>query len=414
MDPAFNPYAPGAGTPPPELTGRQELLEQVRIALARTRSGRPAKGFFAVGLRGVGKTVLLREALALAASDGFYTCFVEADGQKSLSELLVPHLRRLLLDLDRLGKLAAEVKRGLRVLKSFLSGLKLTYGDTDLALDIDPEIGAGDSGDLEDDLSELFAAVGKAAAVRQRPVALFIDEVQYFNLRDFGALIMALHRCAQEQLPIILIGAGLPQMVGLAGKAKSYAERMFDFPALEALGRADADRAVLGPAQEQNVEVTQDALDAIDAVAHGYPYFIQEWAYHAWNAAPGPKIDLDVVQAASSAASKRLDASFFRVRFDRLTPREKHYLRAMASLGNGVWRAGEIAERFGVAPTSAAPLRNTLIKKGMIYSPRFGETAFTVPMFDDFLRRAMPDWVPPGQSGSKKADRIVGGVGGNE
>jgi hypothetical protein len=393
MDPGLNPYAPGAGTPPPELSGRQELLEQVRIALVRTKLGRPAKGFFAVGLRGVGKTVLLRESLAMATSEGFYTCFVEADGQKSLSELLVPHLRRLLLDLDRLGKIAAEVKRGLRVLKSFLSSLKLTYGDAELALDIDPEVGTGDSGDLEDDLSELFAAIGKAAAARNMSVALFIDEVQYFNLRDLGALIKALHRCAQERLPIILIGAGLPQMVGLAGRAKSYAERMFDFPALEALSRPDADRAVLGPAEEQNVVVTQDALDAIDAVAHGYPYFIQEWAYHAWNAAPGPRIDRDVVLAASPVASKRLDDSFFRVRFDRLTPREKQYLRAMASLGPGVWRAGEIAGRLGVKPTSMAPLRNGLIAKGMIYSPQFGETAFTVPMFDDFLRRIMPDWV---------------------
>jgi hypothetical protein len=395
MDAALNPYAPGAGTPPPELSGRQDLLEQVRIALARTRLGRPAKGFFAVGLRGVGKTVLLREALAMAASQGFYTCFVEADGQKSLSELLVPHLRRLLLDLDRLGKLAAEVKRGLRVMKSFLSGLKLTYGDAELALDIDPELGAGDSGDLEDDLSELFSAIGRAAAARKISVALFIDEVQYFNHRDLAALIKALNRCAQETLPIILIGAGLPQMVGLAGRAKSYAERMFDFPALEALGRTDADRAVLGPAEEQNVEVTRDGLDAIDAAAHGYPYFIQEWAYHAWNAAPGPKIDRDVVLAASPAASRRLDDSFFRVRFDRLTPREKQYLRAMASLGAGVWRAGDIAERLGVKPPSVAPLRNGLIAKGMIFSPRFGETAFTVPMFDDFLRRAMPDWVSP-------------------
>jgi hypothetical protein len=399
MDPTRNPYAPGAGTPPPELSGRQDLLEQVRIALGRTRLGRPAKGFFAVGLRGVGKTVLLREALAMATADGFYTCFVEADGQKSLGELLIPHLRRLLLDLDRMGKLAAEVKRGLRVLKSFLSLLKLTYGDAELALDIDPEPGTGDSGDLEDDLSELFAAIGKAAAARDTRVALFIDEVQYLSHRDFGALIKALHRCAQETLPIILIGAGLPQIVGLAGRAKSYAERMFDFPALEALDRADADRAVLAPAAEQKVVVTREALDAIDAVAHGYPYFIQEWAYHAWNAAPGPIIDREVVLTATPAASKRLDASFFRVRFDRLTPREKQYLRAMASFGPGVWRAGEIAERLGVKPTSVAPLRNGLIGKGMIYSPQFGETAFTVPMFDDFLRRVMPDWVSPSESG---------------
>jgi len=398
MDPIHNPYAPGAGTPPPELSGRQDLLERVRIAIGRTRLGRPAKGFIAVGLRGVGKTVLLREALAMATGEGFHTCFIEAHEQKRLAELLVPHLRRLLLDLDRLGRLAAEVKRGLRVLKSFLSGLKITYGEAELALDIDPEIGAADSGSLEADLSELFAAIGRAAMVRETQIALFIDEIQYFGHRDLGALIMALHRCAQERLPVLLISAGLPQMVGLAGRAKSYAERMFEFPQLGALSREDADRAVAAPAQAQGVVVTPDALDAIHSEARGYPYFIQEWAYHAWNAAPGPRIDREVILVASPPALKRLDESFFRVRFDRLTPREKHYLRAMAALGPGTWRAGEIAERLHVRPTSVAPLRSGLIGKGMIYSPQHGETAFTVPMFDDFLRRIMPDWAPPSAS----------------
>ncbi len=395
MDPIQNPYAPGAGTPPPELSGRQDLLEEVRIAIGRTQLHRPTKGFIAVGLRGVGKTVLLREALSMATAAKFHTCFIEAHEHKRLGELLVPHLRRLLLDLDRLGRLAAEVKRGLRVLKSFLSGLKLTYGDAELALDIDPETGAADSGDLEADLSELFSAIGRAAKARDVQVALFIDEIQYLGQKDLGALIMALHRCTQERLPILLIAAGLPQMAGLAGHAKSYAERMFDFPPLGALSRADADRAVLTPAEAQQVTVTQDGLDAINEAARGYPYFIQEWAYHAWNAAPGPRIDRGVVLAASPAALKRLDDGFFRVRFDRLTPREKHYVRAMASLGSGPWRAGEVAERLAVKPTSLAPLRSILIGKGMVYSPRHGETAFTVPMFDDFLRRIMPDWAPP-------------------
>jgi hypothetical protein len=331
----------------------------------------------------------------MAREDEFHICFVEAHEHKRLAELIVPHLRRLLLDLDRLGRLTAEVKRGLRVLKSFLSSLKFTYGDAELALDIDPEVGAADSGDLDTDLSELFSAIGRAAAARRSQIALFIDEIQYLNGRDLGALVMALHRCAQEQLPILLIAAGLPNKVGLAGRAKSYAERMFDFPELGALSRADADQAIVLPAAEQGVAVTKDALDAIHEVTRGYPYFVQEWAYHAWNQAPGPDIDRDDVLASSPAAMRRLDDSFFRVRFDRLTPREKDYLRAMAVLGPGPWQGGEIADVLRVKPASVGPLRNGLIGKGMIYSPHRGGTAFTVPMFDEYLRRAIPDWQPP-------------------
>ena len=195
-----------------------------------------------------------------------------------------------------------------------------------------------------------------------------------------------------------MIAAGLPHLIGLTGKAKSYAERMFDFPELGALDRVDADRAVVAPAEAQAVTVTPEALDAIHATAQGYPYFIQEMAYHAWNAAPGPLIDQDVVQSAVSGAMQRLDASFFRVRFDRLTPREKDYLRAMAALEPNHRRAGEVAERLHLKSTRLAPLRSGLAAKGMIYSPEFGNTAFTVPMFDDYLRRAMPHWVPPAKA----------------
>jgi len=396
MDPGRNPFAPGAGTPPPELSGRQALLEEIHVALGRTRRRLHAEGIIAVGLRGVGKTVLLREGLAMATTDNFRTSFMEMEEPQALGRLLAPHLRRLLLDLDRMGRLAAEVKRGLRVLKSFLGSLKFTYGEAELALDIEPEVGSADSGSLEVDLPELLSAIGKAAIARETQVALFLDEVQYLSERDLAALIKALHRCAQEQLPIVLIAAGLPHLVGLTGKAKSYAERMFDFPELGALDRADADRAVVVPAEAQGVTVTPDALGAIHGAARGYPYFVQEMAYHAWNAAPGPRIDGNVVASALPVAMKHLDASFFRVRFDQLTPREKDYLRAMATLDPAHRRTGEIAERLHVKPTRVAPLRSGLIAKGMIYSPGFGNTAFTVPMFDDYLRRVMPDWTPHG------------------
>jgi hypothetical protein len=395
MDPLRNPYAPGAGTPPPELSGRQDLLEHTRIALGRTKLHRSAKSFIAVGLRGVGKTVLLREALRLAQQDEFRICFIEAHEHKSLAELLVPSLRAVLLDLDRVGRLSAEVKRGLRVLKSFLSGIKVTYGEAELALDIDPEPGIADTGDLDIDLADLLSAVGRAAAARDSRIVVIIDELQYLNARDFGSLIMAIHRCVQEQLPVLLIAAGLPHLVGLAGQAKSYAERMFDFPEIGALSRADANRAVLAPAQAQDVHVTPDALDEIYDTTKGYPYFLQEWAYHAWNCAEGAVIQRADVITAAEKAERQLDASFFRVRFDRLTNREKNYLRAMASLRGPTATGGEIAAVLGVKAQSLAPMRGGLITKGMIYAPNRGGTAFTVPMFEDYLRRAMPDWASP-------------------
>jgi hypothetical protein len=399
MDPLRNPYAPGAGTPPPELSGRQDLLERTRIALGRTKLRRHAKSFIAVGLRGVGKTVLLREALRLAREADFRVCYIEAHEHKRLAELLVPALRAVLLDLDRIGRLSAEVKRGLRVLKSFLSGIKLTYGDAELALDIDPEPGIADTGDLDIDLADLLAAIGQAAAARDSQLVIILDELQYLNGRDFGALIMAMHRCVQEQLPVLLIAAGLPHLVGLAGQAKSYAERMFDFPELGALNRQDSDRAVLAPAQAQDVDITPDALDAIFDATKGYPYFLQEWAYHAWNCSAGPIIDRTDVVAATERAERQLDASFFRVRFDRLTNREKNYLRAMASLTGPTATASEIASVLGAKTQSLAPMRGGLITKGMIYAPNRGGTAFTVPKFDDYLRRAMPDWAPPSREG---------------
>lgn len=398
MDPILNPYAPGAGTPPPALAGRQALLELARVALGRTKARRPAKSFIAIGLRGVGKTVLLSEVRRLALKEGFLLCTIEATDQRSLPEILLPHLRRVILELDRLGRLSTEVKRALRVLKSFLTGLKLTYGDASLSLDIDPETGSADSGDLDADLAEVLAALGRAAEARGTQVALCIDELQNFRTAELGSLIMALHLCAQDRLPIVMVAAGLPQLVGLTGRARSYAERMFDFPEIGPLSRADADEAVVAPAMEQNISFTAGALEAIHAAAGGYPYFIQEWAYHAWNIADGPVIGEDDVRAAGKTAVARLDESFFRVRFDRLTPREKDYLRAMADLGPGTQQAGDIAAHLSIKAPSVAPLRSGLIAKGMIYSPRHGDTAFTVPLFDEFLRRIMPSWRSPYQT----------------
>jgi AAA domain len=265
------------------------------------------------------------------------------------------------------------------------------YEGIEIGLDIDPETGTADSGDLEADLSELMLAVAEAASARKIPVALIVDEMQYLDETELSALITAIHRINQKQLPLILVGAGLPQLVGLTGKAKSYAERLFDFPRVGALTTVDAENALQGPARREGCEFTKGALGEILRVTEGYPYFLQEWAYHAWNMAPNSPIEIGTVQEGHDAVTERLDESFFRVRFDRLTPSEKDYLRAMAELP-GPRRSGDIAALLGVQGPSVAPRRSGLIKKGMIYSPAHGDTEFTVPMFDQFMKRFMPNW----------------------
>ena len=390
MDPALNPYAPGAGTPPPELTGRGQLLETARVALIRTRNGLPTKSFILVGLRGVGKTVLLNRVEDLAKDAGYQTTLIEAHEEKSLPALLLPELRRILLALDRGEQIEAAVKRGIRVLKSFTKGLKFSFGEVELGLDIDPEPGVADSGDLEADLPALFLALGEAARARKTAVAIIIDELQYLREIEFSALIMALHKISQKGLPVLLVGAGLPQVVGLAGRSKSYAERLFDFPEIGPLAEADAALALTEPAERAGIAYTPAALQAIYGKTRGYPYFLQEWGYQAWNLAVPPGIDDALVERATVAAITRLDEGFFRVRFDRLTPREKAYMRAMSELGPGPHRSGEISARLGASVRTVAPVRSSLISKGMVYSPAHGDTGFTVPLFDEYLRRIMP------------------------
>jgi hypothetical protein len=387
MDPITNPYAPGAGSQPPELAGRAEVLERTRVTLARVLQGRPAKSFMLVGLRGVGKTVLLNRIFEIAEEAGYRAALVETPEGKSLPEVLLPSLRRILLQLDTKEKVNKVVKRSLMILKSFAKTLKITVGDFDIGLGIEPSEGVADSGDLEADLPDLFEAVGRAAKARGTAVALIIDEVQYVAEKEFSALIMAVHRLSQRQLPVVVIGAGLPQLVGLAGKSKSYAERLFDYPQIGALATEDAVAALVEPARREGVAYDTDAVAEAVRMTNGYPYFLQEWGYHSWNAASGSPISKDDVKIATQSALSSLDESFFRVRFDRLTPREKAYLFAMAGLGPGPHRSGDIAARLEVAVESIAPVRSSLIKKGMVFSPAHGDTAFTVPMFDEYLSR---------------------------
>jgi hypothetical protein len=398
MDKIKNPFSPGAGSPPPELAGRDGILEQAHVLLGRVFQKRPEKSILMTGLRGVGKTVLLNEMERMAIADGYRTILVEAHEDKPLALLLVPHLRRLLYELDRIAGAGDKARRGLAVLKSFISAIKITVGDVEFGLDTDPEKGAADSGDLEIDLPNLFVAVAEAAEERQTAVAILIDEIQYLNSSELSALIMAMHKMQQRQLPLLLIGAGLPILPGLAGDSKSYAERLFSFPNIGPLAEPEAAKALKDPVTAAGEEFDDSAIAEIYRLTQGYPYFLQEWGYQSWNHAASSPITLQIVQETTSLVESRLDENFFRVRFNRLTPREKMYLRAMAELGDGPYRTADIADFLGAKITTLGPVRASLIKKGMIYSPSYGDMAFTVPLFDQFMLRAIPDFDSKGKS----------------
>lgn len=391
MDKIKNPFSPGAGSPPPELAGRDDILQQATILLGRIKEKRPEKSIMLTGLRGVGKTVLLNEIERKAQSMGYRTILIEAHEGKSLALIISPHLRRLLYELDRLAGTGDKARRGLAVLKSFIGAVKVSVGEIELGIDIEPEQGAADSGDLEVDLPNLFTAVAEAAEDRQSAVAILIDEIQYLKKPELSALIMAMHKMQQRQIPLVLIGAGLPILPGLAGESKSYAERLFNFPDIGPLSASESAKALQDPVKASGEEFEDAALKEIFRITQGYPYFLQEWGYQAWNHATDSPISMLAITESSELVRDRLDKNFFRVRFDRLTPREKLFLRGMAELGAGPYRTSDIADVLRVKLSSLGPVRANLIKKGMIYSPAHGEMAFTVPLFDEFMRRAVPE-----------------------
>lgn len=394
MDRVSNPFAPGAGTPPPALAGRDDLRESVRVSIERVRRGYPAKSVLMVGLRGVGKTVLLDSMREAAEKTGAHTLRIEAPENRSLPALLAPQLRQALLKMSR-HELAKDLAvRALRGLAGFAKALKMKFGDLEVGIDYDPEPGLADNGDFDHDLQALLEVAGAAVKKLESTLILFIDELQYVKEKELAAMIMALHRTAQRRLPVVLVGAGLPQLRGRMGQAKSYAERLFDFPAVGPLPSEAAKLAIEKPAHEQGVSIEAGALDLILEQTRCYPYFLQEWGKHVWDTAPESLITRADVEHASSSAVAALDESFFRVRFDRLTPAERRYLRAMAELGPGPHRSGDIAASLGRKVESLGPTRNKLIAKGMVWSPNHGDTAFTVPMFDEFMQRIIPgdDW----------------------
>lgn len=389
MDPRENPFSPGAGSQPPELAGREKVIEDVAIALHRIRNGRSAKSVLMVGLRGVGKTVLLNRLKNDAEADGLICTQFESPEHRNLPAMIVPSLRTVLLKLDRLAGVTHAVAKAARALGSFIGAAKVKYDDMEFGFDLEKEEGVADSGDLDFDLSELLQAVGIAAREKKTAVVLFIDELQYVPEIQLAALISALHACSQKQLPVALVGAGLPQLVGNVGKAKSYAERLFNFPVIGALDELAATEALQRPVNAKDTEFSESAVQEILLQTKGYPYFLQEWGSHCWAVADGSPITESDALLATQLAMTQLDADFFRVRFDRCTPMEKIYLRAMAELDSPMARSGDIAAVMKKDVNQVGPLRQSLIAKGMIYSPAHGDTAFTVPLFGDYMKRSM-------------------------
>lgn len=385
MDPVRNPFAPGAGSQPPELAGRDEIIEDAITALKRTMIGKHARSQMLLGLRGTGKTVLLNTIENEAEKNGYLTSVIEAPEEKPLAELLYPKMQQVLRKLSLIKSAKAKTHDAMKALRSFASVFKIQIGD--LSVSVDPEPGVADSGNLEYDLPDMFVAIGTAAKAAGRGWCLLIDEVQYLESEELAALIVAIHKIGQKQLPVIFFGAGLPQLAGLSGDAKSYAERLFSYPKVGALDEEAALTAIREPINDEGEEITSSALSEIQKITEGYPYFLQEWGFQSWNTANASPINDNDIKKATENALRRLDDGFFQVRFDRLTPKEREYVIAMAELGKGPYRSSEVADRLGEPPSKLGPRRAQIIAKGMIYSPQYGDIDFTVPMFDDYLRR---------------------------
>lgn len=388
MDPVRNPYSPGAGSRPPALTGRDEQLQSFNVHLQRLQLGRPEKSLIVTGLRGVGKTVLLNTFEGIAEDLGFKTAKTEITNETEFAPMISRMVRRALLSISTWDRMKQRARRAVGVLKAF--NVRFPEGP-EFTFDVEALVGLADSGNLAEDLSDLFVALGEAAQDHETGVAFLIDEIQFLERAELESLIAALHQTSQRALPITLVGAGLPQLPALVGTAKSYAERLFDFPMIGKLEPEAARQALELPAQQEGVTFEPAATAAILEYTEGYPYFLQEYGKHVWNLAHGTEITRADVQAAAPVVQGQLDDNFFRVRVSRVTNSELKYLSAMASLVSGPHRSGEIAAKLGrPGPENVAPTRSRLIEKGLIFSSGHGLNEFTVPQFDAFMRRMFP------------------------
>ncbi len=388
MDPVRNPYSPGAGTRPPALVGRDHEIEAMDTTLQRLLLGRDGRSQLLTGLRGVGKTVLLNEFEQLAGARGYFHEHIEVTEDGSLAPRLVPAFRKILLLMDAKRRVGDRARRALGVLKAF--SLRLPDGP-ELHVEVDAVYGPADSGDLAADLAGLFVELGEVARDHETGVLLTVDELHYVDFATLSALVVGLHRAAQLRLPITIAGAGLPSLATLTGEAKSYAERMFTFPEIGSLSDDDALEALETPARDEGVAWEDAGLAVVLDRTRGYPYFLQEFGKAAWDVADGPTlITADEVRRSLPVAMAELDEGFFRVRAGRTNDLERAYLRAMAELGSGPVRSAEVAALLGRTTNALGPTRDHLIKRSLCYSPRRGEIEFTVPLFDEFMKRWLP------------------------
>lgn len=391
MDPRRNPYAPGAGTKPPALVGRDEQIEAFDILLERLERGYTAQSEIITGLRGVGKTVLLDVFRDTAEARDWATVEWEVEKNAPFASKMAAQVRRALLQLAPKARWTERALRAAAILKSFTLTFSPDGGMT-AGLDVDALAGAADSGALSEDLSDLFVAVGDAAAEHGVGVVFLLDEIQFLKPTDLEALIVALHKCARRSLPITLVGAGLPQIPRLAGEAKSYSERLFRFVTIGRLDpETDARDALILPARDLGVELEPAAVDLVVEYTQGYPYFLQEYGRIIWDEASASPVSLDEVASLLPLIEAKLDESFFRVRAERTTELELRYLYVMARLGPEAHRASEVARGVGRTVEQAGPIRSRLIDKGLLYTPGHGLAAFTVPQFDRYMLRCHAD-----------------------
>ena len=390
MDRVRNPFNPGAGSKPPLLVGRDEQLEAMTVAVKRLALGRFERSMLLKGLRGVGKTVLLNEFASIAEREGWIAAHLEATEDVHVAAAVATLSRRALLELSMTERAKDRARRALGVLRSFVK-IHVPAGDAGtLTIDFAEQPGPADSGQLDGDLSGLFVELGETARDAGTGLLLTIDEIQYLGRSELAALILGLHRVSQLALPVLVAGAGLPSLPGLAGEARSYAERLFAYVDIGSLSESDARRALVGPVEDEGASWTDDAVERVLEETEGYPYFLQEYGKQSWNVSDGPVIKPPDVAAAATLAQDDLDRGFFRARIDRTTDAEREYLRAMASLGGpGPYKSGDVSRAMGKKTSQTGPVRDSVIKRGLVFAPRHGEVAFTVPMFDSFVRRAM-------------------------
>ena len=382
MNPIDNPFNPGAGSPPPELAGRSTILQQAEYSIKRTLNQKLSKSQILLGLRGVGKTVLLNRINQIAEYEGCMTAIFEADPNQSLPELLTKQLHRLLLKLDRQKRVGDDIQKAFRMIRSFASAFNVKYGEFEIGIS-NKEF----TGDLSVDLTDMLVAIGSSAKKRNTAVIILIDELQYLTQDDLSAFIVALHSISQRQLPLLFFGAGLPQIAKLTGEAKSYSERLFDFPEVDKLKPKSAMKALVNPVKRAGYMYDESALDHILKETDRYPFFLQLWGFHTWEVAKSsPFTEQDAIKA-TKRSIQSLDSGFYKIRKERLTERQLEYAYALATIEILPASSTQVANVLGVSVKKVAPVRDEIIKKGIAYSPQRGLISFTVPGFKEYLLR---------------------------